>query len=554
MVGGADRFEVVLHDDHGVAVVLEPLEQVQQTAHIARVQADAGLVEHVERIHEVGAEGIRERDALGLAAGERTRRAVEGEVAESDVHEEARAGARFAQDVRRDLLLERRQLEVGEPRVELFDRERAHLRNVLAGHAHVERRRLQPRAVTIPADARELVLPQEDADILLVLLGLEVLEERDDALVAARLRVEELAVLIGGELAPRRIKGDALLLRERGERGAAAVVARFGPRVDRAIAERALGVRHDELLVVLERGAEAVAGGAGAARIIEGEKLGRGSGGFSVTFGAFEVGGERKTDTGCRLSAVACNYEGHSIAVAFGEGGAEGVGEAAGRVGQRGGVGWDLEAIDDDQQLLRGGEIVGIREFVEMFERAVLQYPHEALRAEAFDDLRVRHLFAQSQRERDREPCPGVERKQAIGDGLDAVGSQLAAAHGAMRVARTRPEQPQEIVDLGGGAHGGPRRARGVLLLDRDGGREAVNEIDVGLLHALEELARIRRKRLDVAPLPLGVDRVERERTLARAGGSRDHRDGAPGDVEVDSPEVVLPRATDDQMGLHAST
>ncbi len=174
------------------------------------------------------------------------------------------------------------------------------------------------------------------------------------------------------------------------------------------------------------------------------------------------------------------------------------------------------------------------RQFVEMFERAVLQNAHESLRAEAFDDLRVRHLFAEAERERDREAGAGFEREQAIGDGLDAVGSELAAAHRAMRVAGARPQQPQEIVDLGGGADGGSRRARGVLLFDRDGGREAVDEIDVGLLHALEELPRVRRQRLHVSPLPLGVDRVERERTLARSGGSRDHRDGAPGDVEVD--------------------
>ena len=39
-----------------------------------------------------------------------------------------------------------------------------------------------------------------------------------------------------------------------------------------------------------------------------------------------------------------------------------------------------------------------------------------------------------------------------------------------------------------------------------------VDQIDVGLLHLLEELPRVGRQRFDVAPLALGVNRVERQR------------------------------------------
>ena len=123
------------------------------------------------------------------------------------------------------------------------------------------------------ACARRLVLAEEDADVLLVLLRLEVVEEGDDPLVAARARREEQLAVRVAELAPGRVDGDPLLLRELGERAALVVVARLGPRIDRAVAQGALGVRDDERLVVLERGAEAVAGGAGAAGIVEGEEL-----------------------------------------------------------------------------------------------------------------------------------------------------------------------------------------------------------------------------------------------------------------------------------------
>jgi len=46
-------------------------------------------------------------------------------------------------------------------------------------------------------------------------------------------------------------------------------------------------------------------------------------------------------------------------------------------------------------------------------------------------------------------------------------------------------------------------------------GLEAVDVVDVRLLHHLEELPRVSGERLDVAPLALGVDRVDRQARLA---------------------------------------
>jgi hypothetical protein len=64
--------------------------------------------------------------------------------------------------------------------------------------------------------------------------------------------------------------------------------------------------------------------------------------------------------------------------------------------------------------------------------------------------------------------------------------------------------------------------------------------VDVRLLHHVKELAGVGRQRLDVAALPLGVDRVEGEARLARAGQARDDHELVAGDVDVDVLEVVL--------------
>ena len=94
--------------------------------------------------------------------------------------------------------------------------------------------------------------------------------------------------------------------------------------------------------------------------------------------------------------------------------------------------------------------------------------------------------------------------------------------HVAVLAADARPEHAQVVVDLGDRAD---RRARVVargLLLDRDRRREPADVVVLRLLHLPEELARVGRERLDVAALALGVERVERERRLARARRPRE--------------------------------
>ena len=100
------------------------------------------------------------------------------------------------------------------------------------------------------------------------------------------------------------------------------------------------------------------------------------------------------------------------------------------------------------------------------------------------------------------------------------TGLALDRQAGGRRIgnADAREEQAHVVVDLGDGADRRARVARGGLLLDRDGRRQAVDLVDVRLLHHLEELARIGRQALDIAALALGIDRVEGERGLAGAG------------------------------------
>ena len=91
VLGAADGVLVVLDHDQRVALGAEARERVEQDLVVARVQADGRLVEDVADAAQVGAQLRREADALRLAARERRRAAIEREVAQPHLLQEAQA-------------------------------------------------------------------------------------------------------------------------------------------------------------------------------------------------------------------------------------------------------------------------------------------------------------------------------------------------------------------------------------------------------------------------------------------------------------------------------
>ena len=102
VIGGFDGLLVVLDHDYRVAEVAQLEQGVDQAAVVALVQADAGLVEDVEHAHQPAADLGRQSDPLGLAARERGRRAVQGEVVQPDVQQELEPRADFLDDLLAD--------------------------------------------------------------------------------------------------------------------------------------------------------------------------------------------------------------------------------------------------------------------------------------------------------------------------------------------------------------------------------------------------------------------------------------------------------------------
>ena len=87
MVGDRDRLWFVLDDQHGIALVTQLPQQAVHPFDVVRVQADRRLVEHIGDVRERRAEVADHLGALGLAARQRARRAIEREVAQPDLRE-----------------------------------------------------------------------------------------------------------------------------------------------------------------------------------------------------------------------------------------------------------------------------------------------------------------------------------------------------------------------------------------------------------------------------------------------------------------------------------
>ena len=145
-------------------------------------------------------------------------------------------------------------------------------------------------------------------------------------------------------------------------------------------------------------------------------------------------------------------------------------------------------------------------------------HAHVAVALEVLQDLDVLALPA-ADHGREHLDARALRQGEDLVDHLvHGLLADFPAALGAVRDADARVEQAQVVVDLRDGAdRGAGVLARG-LLVDGDGGREALDVVHVRLFHLAEELAGVGGEGFDVAALPFGVERVKGEGGLAGSG------------------------------------
>src|SRR5882724_5638871 len=81
-----------------------------------------------------------------------------------------------------------------------------------------------------------------------------------------------------------------------------------------------------------------------------------------------------------------------------------------------------------------------------------------------------------------------TQSQHGLGNLVDGIFLDLTTAIPAIGLTHARIEQAQVVIDLGGRGHGGSRITRGVFLPDGDGRSDAVNQVNIRLLNALQKL------------------------------------------------------------------
>src|SRR5579863_3819763 len=88
IIGGEDRVLVMLDDDYAVAEIAQAPQRIEKPRIVALMQADRGLIEHIEHAGEARADLRGEPDALAFAARQSGGRPRQRQVVEPDVAQE----------------------------------------------------------------------------------------------------------------------------------------------------------------------------------------------------------------------------------------------------------------------------------------------------------------------------------------------------------------------------------------------------------------------------------------------------------------------------------
>ena len=161
---------------------------------------------------------------------------------------------------------------------------------------------------------------------------------------------------------------------------------------------------------------------------------------------------------------------------------------------------------------------------------------------QAFEQLPVVTLAPLDDRGRHSDLASVELFENQLDDLFVRIVDHLLARHGRIGPRRPRVKQAQEVVDLGHGAHRRTGILVGGLLLDGHHRAEARDLIDVGPFHRSDELPGIGRKRLHIAALPFGIDRIESQGRLAGTRKSCDDDQFPARNFQIDVLQVMHPR------------
>ena len=147
MIGGANGVFIVLDHDHGIADVAQASQGTEQALVVALVQADGGFIQNVHDADQSGADLRSKPDALGLAPRKGIGFALQTQVIQADVHQEAQAFEDLLHDFLGDFATPSSHFQIGEEGGAGINRHPADVSQVFAADQYVTGRAVQARAL-----------------------------------------------------------------------------------------------------------------------------------------------------------------------------------------------------------------------------------------------------------------------------------------------------------------------------------------------------------------------------------------------------------------------
>ena len=529
-VGGDHHLGIVLDDHQRVTGIAQAVHHLDHAMDIARVQPDRRLVEHEECVDQRCAERRGQVDALDLAARQRSALTVKREVAQPDVAEKLQAGANLGEhQIHRGIHQRALEGQVVDERTQIRNRCQHQILDGFAPDAPEQGVRLETGAVARRARRVAAVLGQHDPHVHLVRLGFEPGEKalnpvplRLPGLLAAfplRITLQHPVPVLGRQVLPRRIDRDVQAPRELDHLILAFLETRGLPGLDGAFVKRAVFIRDHQAVVDPDHASKAAARFARAQRGVKGKRAGQRLCVADIAIGAVEPVAELPD---CLVVALVIERVNGNDAVAHAQGRVErfhdprlfragkakpvlnNLQRAQGNL-RLAGAGFARPGRGRRRRRLRDAGFVAVQPRVTLpVEKSpyflfgkVGRHPH----GEGDDEPRIAETVrALAKRREDR---PG------------AILAHALAATAAKQRRAAGKQQLQVVVELGHRADRAARTAHRIRLVDCNRRQDALDAVHLRFVHAVEELSCVGRERFDVATLPFGVERVERERTLA---------------------------------------
>ena len=546
---------VVLHHDDRIAQVPQVFQGGNELVVVPLMEADGGLVQHIEHTGKGAADLGRQADALALAAGQSACRAGQGEIIQTDALQKLQPVFDLFENLAADLLLLLRQVRfIFRNEVQLIpDGHFAEIADVLATDGHRQHDGLEALAVAV----RALHTGHEAADLLFHPLAVGLPEAAfqvlHDALkriivdAAAKLigavhfdffavgAVEQGVDRLGAHLLDGRVQRETVLFAKAQiihlSHRALGIVPAAG--LDGPLPDGEIAVGQDAFLIHPHESAQTCTLLAGTQRVVEREQAGRKVADGNAVLRAGKVLAERHALAADDIYLGDAARQRQSCLQRVRQTAPDAL--ADGKT-----VHHDLHGVLD--VLFQADLLVQIIEIAVDPGAGIAAPPGGVqlflLGALALADDRSQHL----------ELCPLFQLEHGVHHLVHGLLADDPAADRAVWDADAGIQQTEVIINFGHRAHRGTGVVAGGLLVDGNGRRQAGDLVHIGLIHPAQEHPGIAGKALDIAALAVGVNGIKGQAGLARAGQAGHDDELFPREGQADIFQVVLPGPFDDDF------